>query len=264
MAKPLDLLAITELAASGAYGGNFALTADSNALLLCAVAYLSDLRLWQGASYSLTDNEIDTIEAMVAQATEDILTEQGASDMDYELIARETSEEDVGYLTISEIDCSEYQTIKLIVSGLKTDNDSTWADHVLVRINNRFVAADYTSYSFFMYNLVEFSTETVGTIAGIQAAYVAASVLSDNGFAGNMEMTFFAPYDSPMKSAMFDGMVGGGTVNKLGRTVGQGTAKIWDAITEIRIAPVLGTTFIIDPEIPADPDALIMSLYGLR
>lgn len=264
MVKPLDLAVIQTLAASGDYGGNFALTAESNVLLLCAVAYLKKLNLWQGASYSLSENEIDTIKAMVAQATNDILVEQGDFDMDYELIAREIADDDISSLTISDIDASEYQSLKLIVSGMKTDNTSTWADHVLVRINNHLTSADYTSYSFFMYGSTEFDIESVGIIPGIQAAYVAASVMSDNGFTGNMEMTFFAPYDSPTKSVMFDGMVGGGTVNKLGRIVGQGTAKIWNEITQIRIAPVLGTTFLIDPLLPADPDALIMSLYGLR
>ncbi len=54
------------------YGGSGFLQPASAALGLSAALFLSNLDLWQGAGYQLTDVEIDDIKAMIAQLEEDL------------------------------------------------------------------------------------------------------------------------------------------------------------------------------------------------
>lgn len=69
----LTLADIQALAASPDYGGRGFLQPSSAALGLSAALFLSDLTLWQGAGYKLTDGEIDDIQAMIAQLEEDLM-----------------------------------------------------------------------------------------------------------------------------------------------------------------------------------------------
>lgn len=69
----LILADIQALAASIDYGGSGFLQPASAALGLSAALFLSNLDLWQGASYSLTDAEIDDIQAMIAQLEDDLI-----------------------------------------------------------------------------------------------------------------------------------------------------------------------------------------------
>lgn len=73
----LNLANIQALAASVDYGGSGFLQPASAALGLSAALFLSNLSLWQGASYSLTDAEIDDIQAMIAQLEEDLTNTGG-------------------------------------------------------------------------------------------------------------------------------------------------------------------------------------------
>ncbi|MEE9580990.1 MAG: hypothetical protein V3V74_06730, partial [Nitrosomonadaceae bacterium] len=46
---------------------------SSAVLGLSAALFLSDLRIWRGAGYKLTDDEIDDIQAMIAQLENDLM-----------------------------------------------------------------------------------------------------------------------------------------------------------------------------------------------
>lgn len=72
MAK-LVLADMQALATSPDYGGRGFLQPSSAVLGLSAAAFLSDLSLWQGAGYFLTDAEIDDIRAMIAQLENDLI-----------------------------------------------------------------------------------------------------------------------------------------------------------------------------------------------
>lgn len=69
----LILADIQALAASPDYGGQGLITSASAALGLSAAAFLSNLDLWQGAGYELTQGEVDDIEAMIAQLENDLM-----------------------------------------------------------------------------------------------------------------------------------------------------------------------------------------------
>lgn len=69
----LVLANIQALAASVDYGGSGSLEPASAALGLSAALFLSNLDLWQGAGYSLTEAEIDDIQAMIAQLENDLI-----------------------------------------------------------------------------------------------------------------------------------------------------------------------------------------------
>ena len=69
----LVLADIQALAASIDYGGRGYVQPSSAALGLSAALFLSDLTVWRGAGYKLTDGEIDDIEAMIAQLEEDLM-----------------------------------------------------------------------------------------------------------------------------------------------------------------------------------------------
>lgn len=69
----LVLTNIQALAASVDYGGRGFLQSSSAALGLSAALFLSNLSLWQGAGYSLTEAEIDDIQAMIAQLENDLM-----------------------------------------------------------------------------------------------------------------------------------------------------------------------------------------------
>ena len=69
----LTLADIQALAASVDYGGVGDIAPSSAALGLSAALFLSDLSLWKGAGYSLTDDEIDDIKAMIAGLENDLM-----------------------------------------------------------------------------------------------------------------------------------------------------------------------------------------------
>ncbi len=69
----LILADIQALAASVDYGGQGLITSASTVLGLSAALFLSNLDLWQGVGYSLTDGEIDDIQAMIAQLEADLI-----------------------------------------------------------------------------------------------------------------------------------------------------------------------------------------------
>ncbi len=76
MANLLSLPAIEDLISEGGYGGRGFLQPSSAVIALSAALWLSDMTMWEGASYDLTEDEIDTILELVAQLESD-LTETG-------------------------------------------------------------------------------------------------------------------------------------------------------------------------------------------
>ncbi len=69
----LVLADIQTLATSPDYGGRGLIQPSTAVLGLSAALFLSDLSIWQGAGYELTDAEIDDIQAMIAQLEEDLM-----------------------------------------------------------------------------------------------------------------------------------------------------------------------------------------------
>ena len=69
----LNLAAIQALIALGGYGGRGNNSASSAVVGLSAALFLSDLSIWQGASDTLTDAEIDDIQELVATLENDLM-----------------------------------------------------------------------------------------------------------------------------------------------------------------------------------------------
>lgn len=69
----LNLPSLQALIALGGYGGRGNLTPSSAVLGLSAALFLSDLSIWQGAGDTLTDDEIDDIDEIIAQLECDLM-----------------------------------------------------------------------------------------------------------------------------------------------------------------------------------------------
>ena len=88
----LNLANIQALGASSDYGGRGFLQPQSAALGLSAAHFLSDLSLWQGAGYTLTDGEIDDIQSIIADLENDLITTGDMYLMDNCRISRLTNQ----------------------------------------------------------------------------------------------------------------------------------------------------------------------------
>ncbi len=88
----LVLANIQALAASVDNGGSGSLEPASAALGLSAALFLSNLDLWQGASYSLTESEIDDIQAMIAQLENDLINAGDVSMVEKVKLSRTTDQ----------------------------------------------------------------------------------------------------------------------------------------------------------------------------
>lgn len=88
----LVLADIQALAASSDYGGGGFIQPSSAALGLSAAFFLSDLSMWQGAGYELTDAEIDDIQAMIAQLENDLIQTGGMYQVDKVKAIRTTNQ----------------------------------------------------------------------------------------------------------------------------------------------------------------------------
>lgn len=73
MAKLFDLAAIQTIAADDA-AANHSLSAETRQLLLACFGLLYDTYNWHDYGEELTDAEIDTIEALVSKAMDEIIT----------------------------------------------------------------------------------------------------------------------------------------------------------------------------------------------
>lgn len=75
MPRPyLELSEVEALADNGGYAGLFYLNNYSVAILLSAMTFVRNLGNWQGASYSLSDSEIDAIDAYCARIETELMT----------------------------------------------------------------------------------------------------------------------------------------------------------------------------------------------
>ncbi len=93
----LVLEEILDLAASGAYEVNAALSDESAALILSMAVSIGNPWHWIGAGYELTDNEIDVIHNMIAQMVDEVMTEGwipngGNGEMSVALIVEEQTQ----------------------------------------------------------------------------------------------------------------------------------------------------------------------------
>ncbi|GAI34773.1 unnamed protein product, partial [marine sediment metagenome] len=146
----LSLPAILELASSGAYAGIYDLSNNTATTILCVAVWLSNINNWDGAGYSLTDDEIDQIRALVAELDSEIMQEV-ENVGDFVKIASAVALEDVASLTIDNFDEGDWLTFKLVISGMKTDYDGNWPDHVMLKLNGDGNAGNYHSFGRFFY-----------------------------------------------------------------------------------------------------------------
>ncbi len=264
MDKLFDLPTIQSLAASGAYSGERTLSDSAAVLLLCAAAYLSNTELWQGAGYELTDSEIDTIKAMVADATDELLTDSEGDVGDYVKLDESVHTSDTAYIEVTELDFTGYQRAIIFVSGMLSDDDVTWAEHALLQLNDIATASHYNSFGEFEYVGGPAQIESLGTKAGIILPWAVSSTFENSGYFGNAEIVIFNPMTINRRHIMARGMVGGATTGQLSTWASQGT-KIYTApLTEVKILPELGSTFLINPAVTHEPNELRMTVFGVK
>jgi hypothetical protein len=72
MAK-LDLPTLQAMVALGGYGGQANLSVSTSLLGLSAATFLSNLDIWQGAGYYLTEDEIDEIDELVDRLQSELM-----------------------------------------------------------------------------------------------------------------------------------------------------------------------------------------------
>jgi len=264
MVKSIDLANVLVLAASGAYGGQRVLSANSEAALLCAGILLADLDNWQGASTDLTQSEIDVIEAIVAGIEADAMTEDGEDMGDYIQIAESVAIEDVGELVIDDFDEGTYHTYKLIIQGLKTDYDENYADHLGVEFNDDDTPANYSCWNRFESLTNYIRAEYLGTSDFFQAAWFCSTTYGTAYAIGHAEFTLYDPQGDDYKTLVGESFINNNVADQLIGNALRGTYLDMAEITEIRVFPVLGDLFKIDPANPAFPSELRMMLYGLK
>lgn len=263
MVKRFNLPKIEALAAGGIYGGKRLLSSDGGVLLLCAAAYLSDLNQWQGASYDLTDAEIDTIKAMVAQATEDLLAETEDGVGDYVKLVENVYTSNVVEPTLSGIEPTDYRALKILVSGLMTNWGSSWVARIKLHMNGVKLANKYFGYGTLSYAGTVFNGATLTTDTGIILPYVAAADDRTSTFYGVLELTIFNPDVGNEKHIFYNGMVANDTQDEMGHFTGQGSVKDANEVTAISFVPVDGSTFLVGGD-TTQPNELRLTAYGLK
>lgn len=264
MGKLLTLADIQALAVETPYGGTRELTSESAVLLISAASLLYDYRLWQGASYTLTDDEMDDIAAMVAQAEYDLLEGGESPVSDYVKIAEAVATSDCSDLEIDNFESGTFHTYELLIQGMKSNFATNWIDSVDMVINDDTTVTNYNSFGRWFVGSGRYTFEHIGDHAGYFVPFLAATSQLYGQSVGHCKATFFDPQGDDYKIVdMFGSVIG--FVNGKSLT-GQmsGMYENSDGVAKIRIAPTLGSLFKVDPASNYYPSELRMTLYGLK
>jgi hypothetical protein len=261
--KSLDLADIQALAASGAYGGHRLLSGATAALVLCSGVWLSELDNWQGADIELTQAEIDDIQAIVAELEYETMTESESAVGHYTKIAENIITEDVALVSLDDFDSGDFQSYELWITGLKTNYNISWIDHVQVQLNDDDTSADYDTLSIFEDVDSYARYENIGTFPGIEMYWAASTIYRTGAAIGHVKMLLYAPQGDDHKTVEWEGTASDYLAGRLIRTKGVGIYKSEDPIIKLEISPVEGSLFVVDPDNPDKPSELRMTLYGL-
>lgn len=263
MVKPLSLPIIRELSTDTPYGGYRSLDSMSAATLLSIVPWLDDLNNWEGDGYSLTESEIDEIQAVVAEINDNLLTEGSTPVSDYTKIVEVNATSDVAYLDTGIISFSGYNILKVFISGLMTDRDDSQYDHMLLSINQDTTPGTYKSFNWNGYYNSGSKVENIGDRNGLFLYRSCVGSEDRNGFFGNIELTMFRPNASDYLNVSWTSNAFSGATGELNTTIGQGTYKDTTPRASFRITPYNGDYFLIDPASSVEPDYLQMTVFGL-
>lgn len=264
MAKLLNLPTIETLAASGAYGGYRLLSEETCALLLGYVTYAMNYNIWQGAGYVLTDNEKDTIDAMISQAVSDLLTAKDGDVGDYEKIASVEHTSDVSSVSLSDLDFEGYRSIKILLSGLLSNSSANWVDNIIFSINNITTSSLYYSVGEFVFGDGTMVVDYPGSKPGIAIFLAARSQTPSSGVFGNLEITIYNPNVGSNTHIRYSGMVGGLTTDRIAIMSGSGVYNSTSAVEKVSFCPEVGTNFLVDPEASNEPNELSLAIYGIK
>ena len=262
MVKSLDLAQINDLADSGAYGGGRILSPTSAATILSAGVWLSDLQNWQGAGYDLTEDEIDEIEALVAELEYEVMTEEGSEVADYVKIAESIYTSDVAEPYVDNFDSGDWKLFKIYLQGLRTDSSVSWVDHIEVEWNDDTDDETYYSYGRFNYYGTAQQYENIANYPANLFYYAAPTSLSSSGVQALVEYTVYSPQVEGYKGAEYRAVNPGYVTQRLTHVRGVNSILITDDLEKILLRSNAGTTFVVGGV--GEPDELRMSVYGLK
>lgn len=262
--KKFDLATIEALAMQTEYGGLKTVSSLTSAMLLCVLSGLADLNLWQGVDYTLSDEEIDTIKAMVAAAVDELLEGEEEAVGSLTKLAEVSSIANVNNLSTTGLDTSGYEILKVFITGIKTSYSFANLDHLVLKLEGAEQSSLYSTMGDVQYWMAQNQYKTSGTVTGFVSYYSATTITSYDGVWGNIEYTIYQAEGAGYKHLKYTSQVGGplATHNIMG--LGTGTCLLPDTITNIQIRPFSGNNFIIDPANDAHPRKLKMAVFGLE
>ena len=262
MVKSLDLTNINALAASGAYGGNRSLCATSAVTVLCSALWMSNLDNWQGAGSELTEDEIDEIEALVAELQYETMTDEEEAMGDLIKIAETVVTTDSAEVYVDDFTAGDYIAFKLIVQGMLSNYASNWPDHVEVEYNDAQSNGAYSSFGRFFYNGTPVNYQNLVNYPANLLYWTAAAADQDAGIWGHAELTIFMPQIVGHKTYSSVSVQAGYTGTHLTNVVGSGGIFIAQALTKILVRPYYGTSFLAGGG--NEPSEMRMTLYGMK
>lgn len=241
--------------------GGYAVSAElsDSSALLALVALMQIKQAWVWDDY--TDS--DDIDAAVDLAICEIMT--GAESVgDYTKIAEAVATADVASLTLDNFDSGAFHTYKLIIQGLKTNDTSNWVDHCAIELNDDDTAVHYSTFVRYEVLAQYQRYEYLGTLAYFKGMFFCSSAISNPAAIGHAELTFYDPQGDDYKSIRGESFVNNFASGVLINTTMQGLFLNEGEITKIRLFPVEGSQFLVNPASASRPSELRATLYGLR
>ncbi len=240
----------------GGYGGSVVLS-DSTALLaLIALTTLQPSFMWQGY------DDFDDVETVVDKAIAELMG--GSAEVsDYTKIAEAVATADCADLEIDNFDSGAYHTYKLVIQGLKTDDTGTFVDHLGIEINDDDAAAHYYGYARYEDIDSYVRYEHRATVGYFYCDWFCSTTSGNSAAIGHAEFTIFDPQGDDFKTIEGRSVVNEFSAGLLTNLYMNGVFASEGEIEKIRIFPVLGTEFKIDPASSSYPSELRMTLYGL-
>ncbi len=240
----------------GGYGGSVVLS-DSTALLaLIALTTLQPSFMWQGY------DDFDDVETVVDLAIAELMG--GTAEMgDYVKIAESVAIEDVASLTIDGFDTGTFHTFKLIIQGLKSDENTVFVDHLGMEFNDDDEQNHYSTFARYEDIDTYQRYEYLFTQDFFHCDWFCSSAFGQQAAIGHAEFTIFDPQGDDFKTVEGRSFVDNMTTGLIVNLIMNGVFHSEGEVTKIRIFPVNGTEFKIDPDTAAYPSELRMTLYGL-